>query len=203
VNLLRSKGVSPRFLWVDIEHRVGQDWSSNLHANVSVIRGEIAGIRSLGVAVGLYSYAYGWREITGNWQANLPQWVTVGQRTHTAAGRVLRCSQPGFTSGPVLMVQSFNAPLDVDSVCPSVSRSMKSLFAKNVPLPNPLAPYAHASIGPGSHGGAVQAVQWATRLRTTGTFDARTKAAVVAVQRRLGRPANGHVGAVTWRALAP
>jgi hypothetical protein len=202
VNLLRSKGSSPRFLWVDIEHRVEQDWSRNIPANVSLIKGEIAGIRALGVQPGLYSYAYGWREITGDWRAGLPQWVTIGRSTSQAA-RVARCSQPGFTSGPVVMVQSTSGAYDSDSVCPTYSRSVASLFTPNAALPNPLAPYAGANVGPGSKGSAVQAVQWATRLPTTGRYDARTKAAVVAVQRRIGTRADGRVRPSTWRALAP
>jgi peptidoglycan hydrolase-like protein with peptidoglycan-binding domain len=202
VNLLRSKGTSPRFLWVDIEHRVEQDWSKNIPANVSLIQGEIAGIRSLGVQPGVYSYTYGWREITGNWQAGLPQWVTIGRST-SAAARVARCSQAGFTSGPVVMVQSTTGALDSDTVCPGFSRSMAALFAPNVALPNPLAPYTGARIGPGSNGPAVQAVQWATWLPTTGHFDGRTKAAVVAVQRRIRVQADGRVRASTWRAITP
>ena len=202
VNLLRSKGTSPRFLWVDIEHRVEQDWSKNIPANVSLIEGEIAGIRSLGVQPGVYSYTYGWREITGDWQAGLPQWVTIGRSTSGAA-RVARCSQAGFTNGPVVMVQSTTGAFDMDTVCPGFSRSMAALFAPNVALPNPLDPYRTALVGPGSSGPAVQAVQWATYLPTTGRFDARTKAAVQAVQRRIGQKADGRVRASTWRAIAP
>ncbi|MDX6203970.1 MAG: hypothetical protein QOF39_27 [Frankiales bacterium] len=202
VNLLRSKGTHPRFLWVDVEHRSEQDWSKNIPANVSLIKGEIAGIRSLGVQPGLYSYTYGWREITGDWQAGLPQWVTIGRST-SAAARVARCSRAGFTTGPVVMVQSTTGAFDMDSVCPGFSRSMSALFAPNVPLPDPLAPYKGITIGPGSSGPAVQALQWATWLPTTGRFDARTKAAVVAVQRRIGTRADGRVRPSTWRAVAP
>jgi peptidoglycan hydrolase-like protein with peptidoglycan-binding domain len=202
VNLLRSKGTHPRFLWVDVEHRSEQDWSKNVPANVSLIKGEIAGIRSLGVQPGLYSYTYGWREITGDWQAGLPQWVTIGRST-SAAARVARCSRAGFTTGPVVMVQSTTGAFDMDSVCPGFSRSMSALFAPNVPLPDPLAPYKGIMIGPGSSGPAVQALQWATWLPTTGRFDARTKAAVVAVQRRIGTRADGRVRPSTWRAVAP
>ncbi|BEP14294.1 hypothetical protein acdb102_26050 [Acidothermaceae bacterium B102] len=202
VNLLRSKGSAPRFLWVDVEHRAGQDYSTNIPSNVSLIQGEIAGIKSLGVQPGLYSYTYGWSEITGNWQANLPQWVTIGRST-SAAARVARCSYAGFTTGPVVMVQSTTGALDMDTVCPGVSRSLMALFSPNVPLPNPLAPYAGLRVGPGSRGPAVQAVQWATWLPTTGRFDARTKAAVVAVQRRIGTRADGRVRPSTWRAITP
>jgi peptidoglycan hydrolase-like protein with peptidoglycan-binding domain len=202
VSLLRSKGTSPRFLWVDIEHRVEQDWSKNIPANISLIQGEVAGLRSLGVQPGLYSYKYGWREITGDWQAGLPQWVTIGRST-SAAERVARCSQAGFTSGPVVMVQSTSGAFDFDSVCPAFSRSMAALFTLNVALPNPLTPYAGVQVGPGSTGPAVQAVQWATWLPTSGRFDRRTKAAVVAVQRRIGARADGRVRGSTWRALSP
>jgi peptidoglycan hydrolase-like protein with peptidoglycan-binding domain len=202
VNLLRSKGSTPRFLWVDIEHRVEQDWSKNIQANRSLIRGEIAGIRSLGVQVGLYSYPYGWHEITGDWQVNLPQWVTIGGSTSGAA-RVARCAKPGFTSGPVVMVQSTTGVFDSDTVCPRYSRSMSYLFTPNVALPNPLIPYAAASVGPGVTGPAVRAVQWATGVPITGRYDPRTKAAVVAVQRRIGTRADGWLRPSTWRAIAP
>jgi len=134
--------------------------------------------------------------------SNLPQWVTIGRST-SAGARIARCSQPGFTTGPVVMVQSTSGPYDSDSVCPAFSRSVEALFAPNAPLPNPLAPYAGTRVGPGSTGPAVQAVQWATWLPTTGRYDARTKAAVVAVQRRIGTRADGRVRPSTWRALAP
>jgi peptidoglycan hydrolase-like protein with peptidoglycan-binding domain len=58
-------------------------------------------------------------------------------------------------------------------------------------------------VGPGSTGAAVRAVQWAARLPTSGRFDGRTKAAVVAVQRRIGMRADGRVRPSTWRALSP
>ena len=135
VNLLRSKGLRPHLLWVDIEHRAEQDWSADIPANVSLIRGELAGIRSLGVRPGVYSYPYGWREITGNWQAGLPQWVTIGRST-SAAARAARCSRPGFTSGPVVMVQSTSGSFDMDTVCPAFSGSMNALFVTNVALPH-------------------------------------------------------------------
>jgi peptidoglycan hydrolase-like protein with peptidoglycan-binding domain len=101
------------------------------------------------------------------------------------------------------MVQSTSGAFDFDSVCPAFSRSMTSLFTPNVALPNPLNPYRGVLVGPGSTGAAVQAVQWATRLPTTGRFDSRTRAAVVAVQRRIGARADGRVRASTWRALSP
>ena len=144
VSVLHSKGSTPRFLWVDVEHRDGQDYSKNIPSNVALIKGEIAGIRSLGVQAGVYSYTYGWKEITGNWQANLPQWVTIGRSTSGAA-RTARCASPGFTSGPVVMVQSTTGALDMDTVCPGFSRSMAALFNPNVSLPNPLLPYVGAS----------------------------------------------------------
>ena len=202
VNLLRSKGTHPRFLWVDIEHRVEQDWSKNIPANVSLIQGELAGVRSLGVQVGLYSYPYGWNEITGGWRANLPQWVPIGGAT-TVGARLARCAQSGFTSGPVVMVQSTAGPFDSDTVCPGYSRSMSALFSPNIALPNPLAPYTAAQVGPGSQGSAVRAVQWATWQPTTGRFDARTKAAVVAVQKRIRVRADGRVRWSTWWAISP
>ena len=202
VSLLHSKGSTPRFLWVDVEHRTGQDYSTNIPSNVSLIKGEIAGIRSLGVQAGVYSYTYGWREITGNWQADVPQWVTIGRSTSGAA-RTARCSSAGFTTGPVVMVQSTTGAFDMDSVCPGFSRSMAALFNPNVALPNPLAPYAAVRVGPGSQGPAVQAVQWANWLPTTGRFDTRTKQAVQAVQRRIGTRADGQVRPSTWRAMSP
>jgi peptidoglycan hydrolase-like protein with peptidoglycan-binding domain len=202
VSVLHANGSTPRFLWVDVEHRTGQDYSSNIPSNVALIKGEIAGIRSLGVQVGVYSYTYGWKEITGNWQANLPQWVTIGRSTSGAA-RTARCSSPGFTSGPVVMVQSTTGAFDMDTVCPSYSRSMAALFTPNVALPNPLTPYVAQRVGPGSRGPAVQAVQWANWLPTTGRFDSRTRQAVQAVQRRIGTLADGRVRPSTWRAMAP
>ena len=66
---------------------------------------------------------------------------------------------------------------------------------------SPLTAYAHTTLRKGSTGAAVVALQRALRITADGQFGPRTDAAVRAFQARKNLPANGVVGATTWRAL--
>lgn len=68
-----------------------------------------------------------------------------------------------------------------------------------------LRPYLNTTVKPGARGKAVTELQAALKMprkARTGRFDAATKRAVVAYQRKKRLPATGTVGAATWHALA-
>ena len=69
------------------------------------------------------------------------------------------------------------------------------------PTPSPLTAYAHTTLRRGSTGAAVAALQRALKITVDGQFGPQTDAAVRAFQARKNLPANGIVGATTWRAL--
>jgi peptidoglycan hydrolase-like protein with peptidoglycan-binding domain len=66
---------------------------------------------------------------------------------------------------------------------------------------SPLAAYARTTVGKGSTGPAVIALQQALGITADGGFGPQTEAAVKAFQARRGLPATGIVAASTWAAL--
>lgn len=65
----------------------------------------------------------------------------------------------------------------------------------------PYAPFKAVRLGPGSRGMTVRTLQSGLRLPRTGTFDARTTAAVRALQARWRIPVTGRVDLRTWNRI--
>jgi hypothetical protein len=132
---LRAVGLKTPVIWVDVEPYSVAPWSSSHAANNAVIRGVITGYRRAGYRVGLYSYAYGWREITGGLRSTLPTWVPTG--TGTRAGAAAMCRGRSFSGGPVIIGQWANQVRDVDLTCPWLTRPanenarIRGFFAQN------------------------------------------------------------------------
>lgn len=125
---LRATGLRVPRVWVDVEPVRGLPWSGRTASNRSLVLGALAGFRAGGVRVGLYSYAYGWRQITGGMQVpGVPTWVPAGAGWSQA---LARCSQRSFSGAPVWMGQFSDGTRDHDVTCPGVSgsRTRRSLF---------------------------------------------------------------------------
>ena len=76
-------------VWVDVEPVHGWPWSTPARNN-AVINGVIAAYQAAGVRLGVYSYASGWKEITGGRRlASLPTWVPLPV-SETAIGRATK-----------------------------------------------------------------------------------------------------------------
>jgi hypothetical protein len=169
--------------WVDVEPVRGLPWSRNTAANNALIDGALAGYRAAGMRVGLYSYRYGWKEITGGRRLpSIPTWVPLST-----------CSKPSFSGGPVWLTQTTSHGTDFNKTCPGLSGTGGHR--------SPLTRHVGTTLRKGSHGPAVVALQKRLRLTADGAFGPRTKAKVVAFQRARHLPANGVVQARTWRAL--
>lgn len=98
--------------WLDIETE--NSWSEDDRArNRAVIIGAVQFLQvEHHFAVGIYSTASMWLEITGSWQNGLPVWLGGGieRDARTLCGI-------GFTGGPVYLVQYAKDGYDGDSAC--------------------------------------------------------------------------------------
>jgi hypothetical protein len=120
VATMRRAGLRSPMVWVDVEPVGGLAWSRSPGANNALLSGVLAGYRAAGLRTGWYSYAYAWREITGNRRSSLPTWVPSGGAT--LSGAAARCRQRSFSGGPVWLGQWTASGRDGDITCPGVTR---------------------------------------------------------------------------------
>ena len=99
--------IRPRMWWLDIESSGG--WRG-VGSNDLVIRGAVAGLRSTGVEVGIYSTAYQWQAIAGPLAfPGMPEWVPGAGRLSgagaTATGYCAAGDRHAFARGSLRLVQ--------------------------------------------------------------------------------------------------
>ncbi|RZS87567.1 putative peptidoglycan binding protein [Motilibacter rhizosphaerae] len=192
VSVVRGRGVQVPVVWLDVEHRKVQDWAHDTAANRAVLLGAVRALQEAGFGVGFYSYAYGWREITGGMRSELPVWATAGRRGR--AGALAMCHQASFSGGPVVLTQWYDDVRDSDALCPTLARpvSVES---------DDLRTYAGLVLKRGSHGPAVAALRRRLGIAPAPQFSRATALAVRRFQRAHHLAVDGVVGPVTWRAL--
>jgi hypothetical protein len=182
-NLHRAGLARVPMVWVDVEPVRGWPWSSSTARNNKVISGALAGYQAAGLRVGLYSYQYGWNEITGGRrQATMPTWVPLRP-----------CTTASFSGGPVWLTQTTSGDQDINTTCPVMNGTPAR--------PNPLTRYLGTVLRQGSRGAAVVALQRRLSLTADGVFGAKTRAKVIAVQQARHLPATGVVEDRLWRSL--
>ena len=121
-----AAGLDARGWWLDVEDVAARTlWGTDTRANTQVLIGWRDELRQAGKKVGVYSTRGYWRQIAGNWQADLPQWPAVGLAGVDTARQA--CDRP-FTSGPVLITQWLTGPLDGNLLCPGQDRLAASFF---------------------------------------------------------------------------
>lgn len=108
----RAAGAHSTRWWLDVE--VLNTWNADTAQNVAVIQGAAAALRARGAVPGVYSTARQWAEITGGWQVAMPDWLG-GAGDPAQAARW--CGGPGFTGGPVQLVQYPTQSVDGDLSC--------------------------------------------------------------------------------------
>ncbi|MCW2498398.1 MAG: hypothetical protein JWN87_74 [Frankiales bacterium] len=191
VKNMRAAGLRAPMVWVDVEPSTVRPWSASPASNNAVIDGIVAGYRAAGIAVGFYSYAYGWKEITGGrkWPS-VPVWVPSGSNTRASA--VNKCAS-SFSGGPVWFGQWTVANRDHNVACAGVTGTAGQL--------HPLTKYRTTVVKRGSRGAAVVALQKALKVSADGAFGPVTHGAVVRFQRAKRLAGTGVVTAATWRAL--
>jgi hypothetical protein len=99
----------PAIFWLDVE--TDGIWSANQQLNVQALRGMIDELNTLQpqATVGIYSFPPMWRQITGNWPTNLPEWIPRTNGNNP-------CHTP-FSFGPVWIAQGGTHSLDTDQPC--------------------------------------------------------------------------------------
>jgi hypothetical protein len=125
--MARDHFVAP-LIWVDVEPYPVAPWSRSHRANRAVIQGVIRGYRDAGLAVGIYTYANGWRDVVGSWRiSSLPTWSTVGPRGE--ANALAMCTR-GPSGGPTWIAQWWNNPRrDLDVLCPTAPFAASQIFS--------------------------------------------------------------------------
>jgi hypothetical protein len=97
--------------WLDVE--TANSWSSDVGLNVTDIQGSIDYLQAQGVAVGFYSTAAQWSQITGGAHFVLANWVAGAANAKRASGL---CGA-SFSGGAVALVQYPSGGFDADYVC--------------------------------------------------------------------------------------
>jgi len=128
VRNMRRAGLRPPLVWVDVEPVSVQPWSGNVAFNNAVVDGVVAGYRGAGLTVGLYSYAYGWKHITGGRRLpTVATWVPSGDDQRSSA--LARCGSASFSGGVVLLGQWTADGRDHDVSCRAAGGRFPRLFA--------------------------------------------------------------------------
>jgi hypothetical protein len=109
-----SQNVHSTSWWLDVETE--NSWTPNVLANRASIQGMIDAIKQNTViaVIGIYSTPLQWKQITGNWRNNIPNWVGTGSTRRSDA--LAACRGNDFTGGGTQLTQ-YILQLDHDYVC--------------------------------------------------------------------------------------
>lgn len=114
-------GLRSPMVWMDIEPSTRSPWSTSAVNNNAVIDGVVAGYKTAGVRVGIYSYNRAWKAITGSrLLPGLASWVTVGHQGQRVAAA--SCALVSYSGSKPWLVQWASASRDYDLTCPGATR---------------------------------------------------------------------------------
>lgn len=126
---LHLAGLRPPVVWVDVETVNGHPWAGRPSLNRALLHGVLLEYQRSHVRTGIYSYASAWRRITGGLRLRATAtWVPSGGTRRGDA--LVRCRQPSFSGGPVLLGQWSVHSRDLNVTCPGVARQLPRLFAR-------------------------------------------------------------------------
>jgi hypothetical protein len=189
LGVMTSVGLPAPMVWVDVEFRYHPAWSHKHGRNRAVLEGVLRGLDDAGIRYGVYTTSYMWAHIAGSWQLDVPNWLPSGNGRATNAKSMCRTTGTG---GRTWLVQ-FTREWDEDLTCPA----MDAVAGR----PGPLWPYRNTTLRLGSAGPAVEALQTALNITTTGDYDVGTALAVTEFQDANGLPITGTVDSDDWHAL--
>jgi hypothetical protein len=109
----RSQGATAALWWLDIE--TGNTWSEDRALNARIIQGAIDGLRTQGVAVGIYSTAPQWNEIAGGFSPKVPVWVAGA--SGRAEAPTFCTPTAAFGGGAPALVQYPGGPFSGEYAC--------------------------------------------------------------------------------------
>jgi len=114
---------APKAVWLDVENVGGCSgstlpsngyWTCSTALNADVISGAIDAIATAGLAGGIYSTAYQWQEIAGDYSPGLPLWVPAAGVSHST---VCSDSSYWFGGGKATITQGESGNFDTDEAC--------------------------------------------------------------------------------------
>jgi hypothetical protein len=188
---MRRAGVPAPMVWVDVEFRHVHPWSHSRSDNARVVSGVFTGLALARVPYGVYTTSYMWKHIVGGMRANVPNWLPAGSGKSAGARAECRVS----ATGGATWITQYTRHFDEDLTCPV----MDATPGKH----GPMWRYRDSVLEVGSRGTAVRLAQQALGkpANPTGSFDARTFAAVVGFQTSHQLPVDGRIDNDDWRAL--
>lgn len=186
---MRVNHLNAPMVWVDVEFRHFQSWSSHRLRNRYVLEGVVRALRHAHKRFGVYSTSYMWEHITGGYRLDVPNWLPSGNGRPASAKRM--CSATA-TGGRTWLVQ-YTRTLDEDLTCPVLDpvRGHHSRLWK----------YRNTVVKLWSHGQAVRLVQRVLHLAVNGTFGLFTRLSVRQWQHKKHLPVTGTVRRRDWRAM--
>lgn len=124
---MQAAGLQTPAIWLDVETVPGYDWGEP-EANAAVIEGAARGYRDAGYRIGVYSTAYIWGEIAGDFQLGIPEWRAAGQTSRAEAER--RCGADSvIQGGEAVLGQWVEAGRDHNITCNGSERDLARWFA--------------------------------------------------------------------------
>jgi hypothetical protein len=120
-------GFRTPFVWLDVEPVPTFVWSADVPANTAIVEGAARGYTEAGYRIGVYSTAYLWQEIVGDFELGVPEWRAAGQTSRDEAMR--RCGPDSVIQGgqPILS-QWVSQSRDFNITCPGTSSRMTDYF---------------------------------------------------------------------------
>ena len=188
---MRQENVPSPMVWVDVEFRRAPEWSKSHGNNAQVINGVLTGLRTARMPYGIYTTSYMWSHIVGGLNVNAPNWLPAGSGKPDDAKAMCRHTGTGGTTWLAQYTHTF----DQNLTCPSMDATPGHY--------GPLYRWRNTVLRQGDTGAGVRALQQAlgAPAAVTGTYDARTLAAVLAMQATHLLPVNGVVDNDDWRAI--
>jgi hypothetical protein len=191
---MTTTGLAVPFVWVDVEPYAVAPWSHNLGANRDVIRGVVRGYEDSGYRVGFYSYDGGWRAVVGAWRK--PAYPAWVPVGHSSNGLVVASARcrRASFSGGEVLLAQW--------VEGGRDRDVTCpQLSGRAAGPTPVTRWVDRRLHKGSRGAAVSALQRAIGAPADGSFGKRTRVRLVHFQRSRGLAATGVTSRATWRAL--
>lgn len=188
---MQRAGLPAPMVWIDVEFRHVHPWSRSRTDNARVVDGVLAGVQLAHMPFGIYTTSYMWSHIVGSMRVNAPNWLPAGSDKPGVARS--ECRATG--SGGATWIAQYTRHFDEDLTCPVMDATPGHH--------GPMYRYRYTVLGMGSNGEPVRLAQQAlgSPAAVTGTYDARTFAAVAAFQALHGLPIDGRIDNDDWRAL--
>ncbi|MGA8848194.1 MAG: hypothetical protein WB471_16385 [Nocardioides sp.] len=127
VRTMRSAGLLSPVIWIDVEPVPDFEWSSDKVANAMVVEGMARGYREAGFEIGVYSTAYLWSVVVGDYSLGVPEWRAAGQTSGEAA--LAQCEpENAIQGGEAVLGQWVEIGRDMNLTCPGISLEMERWF---------------------------------------------------------------------------